>query len=42
MELFKQITNNYSEEQMKSIWENAKRFGMPNEAIQQIQQEIKK
>ena len=42
IELFKKVTSNYSDEQMNNLWKNVKQFGIPDETIQQIKQEIKK
>lgn len=40
MELLKQITNDYSPEQMKSLFENARQFGVSNDVLSQIQNGI--
>ena len=40
MEMFKQATNGYSEEQMNNFWKNIKKFGVPDTAIKQFQQEM--
>ena len=37
MDLFRQITNGYSPEQMNSLFDRAKQFGVPNDVIQQLQ-----
>lgn len=37
MDLFRQITNGYSSEQMNSLFDRAKQFGVPNDVIQQLQ-----
>ena len=37
-ELFKQITKDYKPEQMEQIFNSARRFGMPDEIIKQMQQ----
>lgn len=37
IDLFKQVTNGYSTEQMNSLFNKAKQFGVPNEAIEQLQ-----
>lgn len=37
MELFKQATSGYSDKQMKNFWESIKKFGVPDEAIKQMQ-----
>lgn len=37
MELLKQITNKYTPEQMEQLYTNAKRFGVPDEVINQVQ-----
>lgn len=42
MELLKQVTRNYDNVQMENLWQKVKQFGIPDEAIQQIQNEIKK
>lgn len=42
MDLFKQVTNNYTPEQMSSLFERAKQFGVPTEVIQQVQEELGK
>ena len=42
MELFKQVTSNYNDEQMNNLWKNVKQFGIPDEAIQQFQNQIQK
>ena len=41
MEIFKQVTNNYSPEQMQSFLERAKKMGIPDEVLQQAQSGIK-
>jgi hypothetical protein len=40
MDLFKQVTKNYSPEQMNSLFEKAKQFGINDDIIQQVQNEI--
>lgn len=40
MNVLKQITKNYSPEQMNGLFEKAKQFGVPDETIQQVKQEI--
>lgn len=42
MELLKQVTGGYNNAQLESFWKKVKQFGVPDEAIQQIQNEIKK
>ena len=37
MDLFKQITNGYSPEQMNSLFDRAKQFGVPNDVIEKLQ-----
>jgi len=37
MDLFKQITNGYSNEQMNGLFAKAKEFGVPNDVIEQLQ-----
>lgn len=37
MELLKQITSKYTPEQMEQLYTNAKRFGVPDEVINQVQ-----
>ena len=37
MDLFNQITNGYSTEQMNSLFDRAKKFGVPIEVIEQLQ-----
>jgi len=37
IDLFRQITNGYSSEQMNSLFDRAKQFGVPNDVIQQLQ-----
>lgn len=40
MELLKQVTSNYDDKQMESLWQRVKQFGVPDEAIQQAQKGI--
>lgn len=40
MDLFKQVTKNYSPEQMNSLFQKAKRFGINDDVIKQVQNEI--
>ena len=40
MDLLKQITKNYSPEQINGLYENAKQFGVPDEVIKQVQESI--
>lgn len=42
MEMLKQVTGNYDNKQMEGLWQKAKQFGVPDETIQQVKQEIKK
>ena len=42
MEMFKNATKNYSPEQMENLINRAKQFGVPTEAIKQVQEEIGK
>lgn len=42
MEMFKEVTKNYSPEQINAIYDKARQFGVPNEVIQQFQLEIEK
>jgi hypothetical protein len=37
MDLFKQVTNGYSSEQMNSLFARAKQIGVPDAILQQIQ-----
>lgn len=41
MEMFKQITNNYKPEQLESLFDRAKRIGVPEEYIKQVKNGIK-
>lgn len=36
-EMFKQITGNYTPEQMQSLFKNAKQFGVSDEVINKLQ-----
>ena len=40
MELFKQITGNYSPEQMEQLYSQAKQFGISDDVINQVQNGI--
>lgn len=40
MDLFKQVTKNYSPEQMNSLFQKAKQFGINDDVIKQVQNEI--
>lgn len=40
MELFKQVTNKYSPEQMNSLFNRAKQMGVPNEVINNLKNGI--
>lgn len=37
MELFKQVTNGYSPQQMNSLMTQARNMGFPNEILEQVQ-----
>lgn len=41
MDLFKEATSGYTPEQMNQFYENAKKFGIPDEVIQQVQNDTK-
>ena len=36
MELFKQVTNKYTPEQMQNLMNTAKQYGVPDDVIKQI------
>lgn len=40
MEMFKQITNKYTPEQMQQLMNTAKQYGVPDEVIKQINDDI--
>lgn len=40
IELFKQATSNYNKEQMEQFWKNVKQFGISDDAIKQIQNQM--
>ena len=40
MELFKQVTQKYSPQQMEQLYANARKFGIPDEVIKQAQENI--
>lgn len=40
--LFKELSSNYSTEQMEVFWKNVSQFGIPSESIQKFQNEIAK
>lgn len=42
IELLKQVTQNYNPQQLKSLFERAKQFGIPDEVLEQAQNGIKK
>ena len=42
MELLKQVTQNYTPEQINVLFERAKQFGVPDKVLQEAQAEIKK
>ena len=37
MDLFKQMTSNYTPEQMDSLFSKAKQMGIPDDVLQQVQ-----
>ena len=37
MDMFKQITSNYTPEQMNNLFSRAKQFGVPEETLKQLQ-----
>ena len=37
IDLFKQVTNNYTPEQMTNLFNRAKQFGVPDEVLQKLQ-----
>lgn len=41
MELLKQVTKGYNDEQINGLFEKAKQFGIPEDVIKQAQNEIK-
>ena len=42
LELLKQVTKNYTPEQMNGLFEKAKQFGVSDDMIKKTQEEIKK
>lgn len=42
MELLKQVTQNYSPEQINGLFERAKQFGVPNDVLEQAQKGLNK
>ena len=42
MELLKQVTSNYDNNQMENLWKRVKQFGVPDETIQQVQAKMEK
>lgn len=42
MELLKQVTQNYTPEQVDNLFEKAKNFGISNDILEQAQKEISK
>lgn len=40
MELFKQVTQQYTPQQMEQLYANARKFGIPDEVIKQAQENI--
>ena len=41
MELLKQVTKGYNDEQINGLFERAKQFGVPDSVLEQAQKEIK-
>jgi len=41
MQLFKQVTNGYTPEDMNNLYSKAKQMGFPEDALQQIQNNMK-
>jgi hypothetical protein len=41
MELLKQVTKNYSPEQFDNLFERAKQFGIPEDILNETQNQIK-
>ena len=39
MKMFKQLTHNYTSEQMNSFYSQAERMGVPSELIEQVKNE---
>jgi len=37
MDLFKQITNNYTPEQMQNLFSRAEQFGVPKDVLEKLQ-----
>lgn len=42
MEMFKEVTKDYKPEQMDAIFNRARQFGIPDDAIKQLQTEVEK
>lgn len=42
MKLLKQVTQDYTPEQVNGLFERAKKFGIPNDILEQTQKEIQK
>lgn len=42
MELLKQVTQNYTPEQVNGLFERAKKFGIPDDILEQAQKGISK
>ena len=42
VEMLKKVTSGYNDNQMEGFWQKVKQFGVPDETIQQVQQEIAK
>ena len=40
MELLKQVTQNYTPEQVNGLFERAKKFGIPDDVLEQTRNEI--
>lgn len=40
MELFKQITNKYTPEQMNSLFNKAQQFGVPQNILNQLKEDV--
>lgn len=41
MDMLKEVTKNYTPEQMSGLFEKAKQFGVPDDVLKQAQNEIK-
>lgn len=42
MDLLKEVTKNYTPEQMNNLFEQSKKFGVPEDMIKQIEKDFKK